>query len=246
LKHAILADIHANLSALEAVLADIKMKGLTGDIWCLGDVVGYGPDPHQSIELLRTHNPLCVAGNHDWAAIGKLNTSDFNPEAAEAVRWTSRQLKSEDILFLEGLPLKAENGEFTLAHGSPRDPISEYLLSRDEAEQNLAYIKTAYCLVGHTHQPRIFEFRRPGSTISIPETEIFSRGINLADSRWIINPGSVGQPRDGDPRASYAVYDTDTRKVKLLRVEYDIAATQGRMKQAGLPNSLISRLSAGR
>jgi predicted phosphodiesterase len=246
LKHAILADIHSNLSALEAVLADIKTRGGTDDIWCLGDIVGYGPDPHRCIEVLTAYHLICIAGNHDRAAIGKLNTSDFNPEAAEAVRWTSLQLKSEDILFLGELPLVIENGEFTLAHGSPREPVWEYVLSSDDAEQNLGYFKTPYCFIGHSHIPMVFEFNSPRSGTKLTfDSDNFGGEIKLADARLILNPGSVGQPRDRDPRAGYAIYDSDARTVRLFRVEYDIAATQMRMRQAGLPSRLISRLSSG-
>ena len=138
MRYAILADIHSNLAAFTAVLDDIEHRGGVEEIWCLGDIVGYGPDPHQCLELLHQHNHICVAGNHDWAAVGKLDTSFFNPDAAAACHWTAQQLSPEDVHYLESLPLVIERNDFTLAHGSPRDPIWEYLLSTSSAKQNFA------------------------------------------------------------------------------------------------------------
>ncbi len=129
MRYAIIADIHANLAAFTAVLNDIESKGGVVEIWCLGDIVGYGPDPHQCIELLCQYNHACVAGNHDWAATGKIDTSDFNPDAAAACQWAARQLSPEDAKYLENLPLTIQRGDFTLVHGSPREPIWEYVLS---------------------------------------------------------------------------------------------------------------------
>ncbi len=242
MKYAIIADIHSNLMALETVLADIETKGGVDEIWCLGDIVGYGPEPHRCIEIIQSRCSACVAGNHDWAAIGKMDTSYFNPEAAEAAEWTSRQLKLEDIHFLESLPLTLEKGDFTLAHGSPRDPIWEYILSVPEAEENLKYFKTLYCLIGHSHIPILFECGEPCSAYMIsPETK-----LNLGKKRLIINPGSVGQPRDGDPLAAYAIYDSGAGTINFYRIPYDILTTQQRMQDAGLPEWLIHRLAHGR
>ena len=139
---AILADIHSNLAALEAVLMDIEQKGGGDEIWCLGDIVGYGPDPHQCLEFIRHHASLCVAGNHDLAAIGKASTDQFNPVAAEAAQWTSTRLSPHERRYLENLPLRVERGDFTLVHGSPRDPVWEYVNSASVAEINLDYFKT--------------------------------------------------------------------------------------------------------
>ncbi|GAH83966.1 unnamed protein product, partial [marine sediment metagenome] len=144
MRYAIIADIHANLAAFTAVLNDIERRGGVEEMWCLGDVVGYGPDPHQCIELLRQHNHVCIAGNHDWAAIGKLSLSEFNPDAAAACRWTVQQLSPEDVDYLESLPLVIEKGDFTLVHGSPREPIWEYLLSISSARQNFAYFQSQF------------------------------------------------------------------------------------------------------
>jgi len=242
MKYAILADIHANLSAFRAVLDDIERQGGVDEFWCLGDVVGYGPDPHQCIELLRQYNHVCVAGNHDWAAIGKMDTACFNPEAASAAHWTALQLTSEDIRYLGSLPLTIEKGNFTLVHGSPREPIWEYVLSADIAEENLAHFKSRYCLIGHSHVPLFFECGEDVCSVSrfLPDTELV-----LEERRLIVNPGGVGQPRDGDPRASYAIYDSESGRIGLHRVDYDIHATQKRMAEQGLPRRLITRLAYG-
>ena len=243
MRYAIIADIHANLAAFTAVLDDIEGRGGVEEIWCLGDVVGYGPDTHQCIELLRQSKHVCVAGNHDWAAIGKMDTTYFNPDAAAACHWTAKQLSPEDIDYLGNLPLVIEKNDFTLAHGSPREPIWEYLLSASEAEENFAYFKSLFCLVGHSHVPLVFKYSETGVCSFSPFSP--DDELRLAKDRLIINPGGVGQPRDGDPRASYAIYDGETRMVRLHRVSYDISATQTSMIEHGLPIRLVTRLSYG-
>ena len=240
---AIVADIHANLAAFTAVLGDIDGRGGVEEVWCLGDIVGYGPDPHQCLELLCRYNHVCVAGNHDWAAIGKLDTSDFNPDAAAACRWTGQQLTPEDIRYLESLPLVIERGDFTLVHGSPREPIWEYLLSTASARENFACFQSQFCLVGHSHVPLIFEYSEDGAC----SLNRFPAGgvLGLTKNRLIINPGGVGQPRDGDPRASYAIYDSESGTISLYRIPYDIGATQARMVEYRLPMRLVARLNYG-
>jgi len=243
MRYAIIADIHANLAAFRAVLDDIERSGRVEEVWCLGDVVGYGPDPHECIELLRQHNHVCVAGNHDWAASGKLDTSEFNPDAATACHWTAQQLSSEDIEYLENLPSVIQKGDFTLVHGSPREPIWEYLMSTNLAKENFACFQSQFCLVGHSHVPLVFNYSETG-TCSLSQFLANSELI-LGKSRLIINPGGVGQPRDGDPRASYAIYDSKTRMIRLYRVPYDIGTTQAKMIEHGLPKRLVTRLSHG-
>ncbi len=243
MRYAIIADIHANLTAFRAVLDDIERRGGVEEVWCLGDVVGYGPDPHQCIKLLRQYKHTCIAGNHDWAAIGKVDTSEFNPDAAAACRWTAQQLTMEDIEYLESLPLVIEKGDFTLVHGSPREPVWEYLLSVSRARENFAYFQSQFCLVGHSHVPLVFKYDETGACFFNQfSTNV---GLVLGKSRLIINPGGVGQPRDGDPRASYAIYDSDTRMIRLYRIPYDISATQVRMVKHNLPMRLVARLSQG-
>jgi diadenosine tetraphosphatase ApaH/serine/threonine PP2A family protein phosphatase len=242
MRYAILGDIHSNLAAFEAVLSDGDARGGFDKIWCLGDVVGYGPDPNECIYRLRQFEHVCVAGNHDWAAIGKMDTADFNPVAAQACQWTAQQLTAENIEYLKNLPLGVCQEDVTMVHGSPREPIWEYILSVEGAQENFAYFETSYCLVGHSHVPLIFEL-----VDSKAVYRMFPEGAEseLGKIRMIINPGGVGQPRDGDPRASYALYDTDTRTVHHYRVEYDIQATQKKMEEQGLPMPLIMRLNVG-
>lgn len=243
MRRLIIADIHSNLAAFEAVLYDADRRGGFDSIWCLGDVVGYGPDPHDCIELLHRHEHICVAGNHDLAATGKLNTSHFNDAAATASRWTAHQLTSGDTAFLASLPLRLEQDSFTLVHGSPRQPLWEYLLNVQEAMDNFAWFKTPYCLVGHSHAPLLFELLDKNHCIGHRLSN--EEHVSLDQRRLLINPGSVGQPRDGDPRAAYAVYDEESQTILCYRTEYDIAATQTKMMKAKLPPLLISRLEEG-
>jgi predicted phosphodiesterase len=239
---AILADIHANLAALTAVLADIEGKGEVDEIWCLGDIVGYGPEPAECIKLLRKLNPVCVAGNHDLGVIGKIELSYFNPAAAEACKWTAEQLNPVDARYLEDLPKTIQKGDFLLVHGSPSVPLLEYVMSTSIAAKNFSFFDSHFCLVGHTHVP--MAFKQDGSAVtSIP----MSLGIGVVLShRMIINPGSVGQPRDGNSQASYAIYDSEGHILRVYRIPYDIRATQDKMMQAGLPISLVTRLEAGK
>ena len=241
MRYGILADIHSNLPAFQAVLDDLEERGGVDEIWCLGDIVGYGPDPSECISLLRQYAHLSVAGNHDWASIGKVDVSDFNPDAAAACRWTAGQLTEEDAAYLEGLPLTVRRGEFTIVHGSPREPIWEYVVSARTALPNFDSFDTKYCLIGHSHLPLVFE-HSGGTCVLQP----LPRELKLADNRLIINPGGVGQPRDGDPSASYAVYDENEMAVYHYRVVYDVEATQERMLRQGLPEFLVARLSYGR
>jgi predicted phosphodiesterase len=241
MKYAILADIHANLTALEAVLTDTAKKGGVEGYWCLGDIVGYGPDPDECLELARNHKFIAVAGNHDWAAIGKISTGEFNREAAISARWTRRQITKENTGFLESLPSNLEQGDFTLVHGSPWEPIREYILSAFTVGSNLKYFNTLYCLIGHSHLPQLYEC---GEACSLREM-VAGDVVRLGKKRLIINPGSVGQPRDNDPRSSYAIYDSDSATITFYRIEYDIRSVQARMLKNGLPEGLISRLEYG-
>jgi len=243
MRYAIIADIHSNLAAFTAVLDDIERRGGVEEIWCLGDVVGYGPDPGQCIELLRQCNHVCIAGNHDLAAIGKIDTSDFNPDAATANHWTTRQLSTADANYLENLPLVMEKDGFTLAHGSPREPIWEYLLSISSARENFTYFQSQFCLVGHSHVPLVFRYSNTGDCSLSPFKA--SVGLFLGKDRLIINPGAIGQPRDGDPRASYAIYDSEAKMIRLYRVSYDIYVTQNKMVKQNFPMRLVARLNYG-
>ncbi len=242
----ILSDVHANLEALQAALEDGERRGGFQRIWCLGDLVGYGPDPEACVELLRQYPLAAVAGNHDHAAVGLLDPATFNHAAEAAARWTRRQLSAETTRFLSGLPLVELAGPFTLVHGSLRAPIHEYLLDEGSARATLVLLRSQFCLVGHSHLP--FLCREIDGAPTFEEFEE-DRVFPLDERRWIINPGGLGQPRDRDPRPNYAVYDDRLLKyggtVEHHRVTYDIAATQQKMQRAGLPTHLIERLSHG-
>ena len=243
MRYALLADIHANLEAFSAVLADIQHRGGVDGYWCLGDIIDYGPDPSACIQLLKQLPHICIAGNHDLAAIGKADVKRFNPDAALTINWTQRQLILDDIEYLEGLSIIMEKGDFTMVHGSPYDPLWEYLISSGSAEKNFDYFSTKYCLVGHSHKPLMFRRKEDGGCSFIPFSE--SIGQVLGGSCTIVNPGSIGQPRDGDPRASYAIYDDESSVVRLHRVVYDINSTQQKMVKANLPVKLMVRLEQG-
>jgi predicted phosphodiesterase len=238
----VLSDIHSNLEALQAVLEDAERRGGFQVIWSLGDLIGYGPDPSACLQLLRGYDMLAVAGNHDYAAVGKMSVTSFNPAAAAAVRWTSDQLSPDDVDFLAGLPLITTVEPFTLVHGSLRAPVWEYLLTDESALGTLELLQTRFCLVGHSHIPFIC-LENQGSPKFVEFTE--DRVFDLSEERWIINPGGVGQPRDRDPRPSYAVYDSGSNTLERHRVTYDIAMTQEKMRQACLPQHLIERLDYG-
>ncbi len=239
----IAADIHANLVALQAVLRHAQAEGPIDRLWCPGDVVGYGPDPRACVNLIRGFSHFAVAGNHDFAAVGKIPTTDFNDAAARAAAWTATQFTYEQRHYLEMLPEVAYEGDFTLVHGSLRAPLWEYILSLPAMEAQFRLMETPYSVIGHSHVPFLAEEGNDGKVW----TSAWQDGdlVNLPESRLIINPGAVGQPRDGDPRAAYALYDSDSRAITLHRVEYDIAATQQKIIAAGLPASLAERLAYG-
>jgi predicted phosphodiesterase len=241
---AIVSDLHANLAAFEAVLAHAERGGRVDALWCLGDIVGYGPHPNECIARLRAYEHRAVAGNHDLAACGRMGTEEFNDAAAAAVAWTSGQLTDPSRAYLEGLPMVVTEGDFTLVHGSLRWPEWEYLLSSEQAQAHLELQKTRYGLVGHSHLPFVCEEVEPGPPRLRPATD--GERVELGEQRMILNPGGAGQPRDGDPRAPYALYNSEDCSVTYHRVEYDIEATQRDMETAGLPRWLIERLSNGR
>jgi len=242
--YAIVGDIHSNLEAFKAVIKDLKDKGGFDQIWCLGDVVGYGPDPCECIELLRNHDHMCIAGNHDWASVGKADISEFNPAAAEACLWTSRQLGPDDVDYLYSLPEVMSWNDFTIVHGSPRQPIWEYVLSTGVARPNFDHFDTEYCLVGHSHVPLIYSYDEEADECHGMELSD-GYAFELTKQRLILNPGGVGQPRDGNPKASYMIYDSDAATVSLHRIGYDFSKTQAKMTQNNLPDLLIERLAYG-
>ncbi len=237
----VISDIHANLTALEAVLED---AGTFEAVWCLGDLIGYGPDPNECIEVVQTlPNLQCLVGNHDHAALGMIPISRFNQDAQVGIKWTMEALSEEYRDYLKSLPAIIELEDFTLAHGSPREPIWEYILDVHLADANFNFINTDYCLVGHSHLPLIFHrsnHQAYSMPIALPEDEPFQ-----LIPRMILNPGSVGQPRDLDPRAAYAILDLDQKTWEPKRVSYDITDVQLRILQSGLPERHATRLVAG-
>lgn len=243
MKILIVSDVHSNLEAFQAVIEDADKRGGFNEVWSLGDLVGYGPDPSACVELLRSHLHKAVAGNHDLAAIGKLSVERFNPYAAAANRWTGQQLTREQVEYIAELPLTLEIDEFTLAHGSPRDPVWEYLVTEEAAIACFTHIETYWCLVGHSHMPFLCIPRADSAVfLAFPE----DRMVRLDEEAIIVNPGSVGQPRDGDARASYVLYDDDAQTIAHHRIAYDFATTQEKMRRSGLPDYLIDRLEVGR
>jgi diadenosine tetraphosphatase ApaH/serine/threonine PP2A family protein phosphatase len=237
----VISDVHANLEALEAVLADAGDFEL---IWSLGDIVGYGPDPNECIARLDGFLHVAIPGNHDWGVIGRLDIHDFNPDAQQANLWTRGQLTAASRSYLEALAETHVEGDVTLAHGSPRHPIWEYLLYSHTAEQSYAYFDTPICLVGHTHLPVIYRKLSDEEHCKALDPEP-GEWYRPEGARLIVNPGSVGQPRDGDPRAAYLLLDTEGQSIQHRRVAYDIAKTREKMRAVGLPRRLIARLDFG-
>ncbi len=240
----ILSDIHANLIALEAVLENAADE--YDAVWCLGDTVGYGPWPDESAARVRDLGAKAVIGNHDWAALGRMDVEDFNPEARRAVLWTAEHLSEACQTWLAGLPSEpVEVESVTLTHASPRDPIWEYVLYPAVATANFAHFKTMCCLVGHTHVPALHVLGK-GEKKSLMLAPTYGKPMQFKEgSRAILNPGSVGQPRDNDRRAAYAILDTEKGTWEPRRVDYNIEQTQRRMRQVGLPERLINRLAFG-
>ncbi len=235
----VISDIHANATALQAVL---KAAGEVEAVWCLGDVVGYGPDPNECIDLLKEiSNLTCLLGNHDAAALGSLPLEGFNIEARTSIEWLRQQLTPESSAFLRSLGSRAEVNGITLVHASPRQPMLEYLLDTYSAAENFAFFDTDYCFVGHTHVPVLFSLVDHTVRLEIP---LPNTPMTL-EPRCIANPGSVGQPRDRDPRAAYVLFDDETSRWNYYRVEYDVEEVQRRMRLAHLPERHINRLSTG-
>jgi predicted phosphodiesterase len=238
----LLSDIHANLAALEAVLGAAEAAGCNA-AWHLGDVVGYGPQPNEVVARLRELGAPGVMGNHDAAAAGLIGLAEFNDFAAEAARWTARAVGEATREYLAGLPRRLEQDGVTLVHGTLRDPVWEYLTTYEAAAEHFAMQETLWSVVGHTHLPLAVFDDGEGFEVVVPEDGMV---LELGERRACLNPGGVGQPRDGDPRSAYAILDLDERTISFHRVAYDIAATQRLMVEAGLPQRLVSRLAAGR
>lgn len=243
----IVSDIHSNLQALDAVLADAEEAGGYDVVWFLGDLVGYGSDPGACVDRLRALPHVGVAGNHDHAVTGKLNPDLFNGAARAAALWTTQQLSDDAMQYLAALPEVRQAGQFTHVHGSLRDPIMEYLISEPAALATFGLMETPFCLVGHSHYPLVWCEEAGSATVELLDP---ASPLQLQSGRrMIVNPGSVGQPRDGDWRAAYLLYDGeaggDGGVLVHRRVEYDLAGAQQGILAAGLPESLAIRLGSG-
>jgi diadenosine tetraphosphatase ApaH/serine/threonine PP2A family protein phosphatase len=240
----VVSDIHGNLEALKAVLAD---AGSFEAAICLGDIVGYGAQPNECIEAIqRLPRLVCLAGNHDLGATGRIDAALFSAGAGRALAWTKHALRPDNSEYLKGLRPTGIMPRIALSHASPRDPVWEYLETVQQATANFKLFEQEACFVGHTHVPRVFEVGADGPRRSSVSERVELESIELFDgARRIVNPGSVGQPRDGDPRAAYAVLDTETGSFTARRVPYDVSRAQELILAAGLPTSLASRLALG-
>jgi predicted phosphodiesterase len=238
---AVVSDIHANLHALEAVLGAIDAESPDA-LWCLGDLVGYGPKPNECCALVQAQAAVCLCGNHDLAVRGTIDLDEFSGDAGTAAAWTREVLSDEARAFLDGLEPAGKAAGVALFHGSARDPIWEYVLSDEAAVTTFRLTEEPLILVGHSHAALQIALRD-----AMLEGGLASAGteLELSDARWLLNPGSVGQPRDGDPHAAYLLLDLDAERASFRRVAYDIERTQSEMRAANLPEALIDRLTLG-
>jgi diadenosine tetraphosphatase ApaH/serine/threonine PP2A family protein phosphatase len=240
---AVISDVHGNLYALETVLGEIDREP-PGQIWCLGDTVGYGPHPNECCKLVHERADLTLIGNHDLVALGsaEVDVEDFNPDAAAASLWTTEQLTEESRTFLEALEPTAEVEGAQLFHGSPRDPVWDYVLDAIVALESFALTSAEVVLVGHTHVSTALVLHPEGLDGGHAPDGLETR---LGEGRWLLNPGSVGQPRDGDPRAAFLELDLEAGWARFRRVAYPVSRTQAEIRKRGLPDSLAERLTHG-
>jgi len=238
---AILSDIHANYHALEAALAAVDDEGVD-EIWCLGDTVGYGPRPNRCCSVVCERAALCLAGNHDLAVTGVLSVDEFNGDAAAAARWTREVIEPEPLAFLRSLEPAATRPGAELYHGSPIDPVWDYVLSEAAAFLSFRLTTAPLVLVGHSHVALALAWRNDalGGGVA-PE----GAAVDLTEARWLLNPGSVGQPRGGDPRAAWLLIDEEVRRATFQRSPYPIEQTQAEIRERGLPEALAARLAHG-
>jgi diadenosine tetraphosphatase ApaH/serine/threonine PP2A family protein phosphatase len=246
LRAAVLSDVHSNQPALEAVFAAIEAAAVD-EVWCLGDVVGYGAQPDACAEMIGARCDVCLVGNHDLAVLGELDISSFSEAAATAVEWTRENASAATLEYLRGLQPTGQRDGLGLFHASPRDPIWEYVLSIDQADEGLDAQAQRIGLIGHSHVSLFFT-RPDGARHG--ETQGAQAGdgalLSLESGTWLINPGSAGQPRDGDPRAAWLEIDSDEWTARFHRVDYDVATAAETILAAGLPSQLAERLEFGR
>ena len=239
---AIVSDIHGNRHAFEAVLDEIESSECE-EMWCLGDLVGYGAEPDACVELARRHAAICLAGNHDLGVRGTLPLEEFSRGAALAAKWTQEVISADTLEFLNTLEPLDLDEEVGLYHASPRDPVWEYVLSPLQAELCLDIQRHRVCLIGHSHVA--LSFSRPAGAAATGQTRADGEQLDLGSAEWLINPGSVGQPRDGDPRAAWLELDFAGSIVVYRRTEYDVAGAAAAIRAARLPDSLAERLAYG-
>jgi len=241
LKYAIISDIHGNLEALKSVLQEIE-KQKVDSVLCLGDIVGYGPNPNECVELVKEKTEVALAGNHDYAPLGKIDIAYFNPWARSAIEWTADQLTQLSIDYLLSLPLKMEVNGFTIVHATPHKPDEwNYITTIGDAVKNFAEFGSQICFIGHSHVPLVVSVDSENEYLVLSDNPIKV----LPDHRYIINVGSVGQPRDSNPLASYGIFDNSTNIFEYHRVEYNISQTQNKIKATNLPVFLAERLALG-
>jgi diadenosine tetraphosphatase ApaH/serine/threonine PP2A family protein phosphatase len=238
---AVISDIHANYHALETVLGEVDAAHVDA-VWCLGDTVGYGPLPNECCDVIASHADHCLVGNHDLVVLGELAVSDFNDEAAAAATWTTGVLTEQSRAFLAGLKPLATVADVELFHASARDPVWEYVLSEEPAHATFELTDAPLVLVGHSHVALALASEGDGVAGGLAPG---GTDVDLAGRRWLLNPGSVGQPRDGDPRAAWLLLDLERRFATFHRVAYPIEKTQSEMRERGLPRALAARLERG-
>jgi diadenosine tetraphosphatase ApaH/serine/threonine PP2A family protein phosphatase len=242
MKVAVTSDIHGNRHAFEATLEAVAASD-AAELWCLGDLVGYGAEPDACVELAREHAAVCLAGNHDLAVTGELSLDEFSRGASLAAEWTREVIGAENLAFLESLSPQGQEGSLGLYHASPRDPIWEYVLSALLAELCLDEQRHRICLIGHSHVA--LSFVRHEGELATGEPRRGGTRLDVASGEWLLNPGSVGQPRDGDPRAAWLLVDLDDLTVSFRRTDYDVAGAAAAIRAARLPDSLAERLEYG-
>jgi len=242
MRYGFFSDVHSNLEALRAVIEDIEKEKLE-KIFFLGDAVGYGPDPNECVELIQKIATKPLMGNHDYAALDMMETSWFNQYAKEAIEWTKEKLNEKNFQILSDYAMDNRFQIFHMVHSTPKDPTSwDYIFDLDEAEENFRFFQTQICLVGHSHRPFIIK-KFDGKQCFLHE----DASVKIEDGfKYLINIGAVGQPRDGDNRACYLIYEDEEKIAQLKRVSYDIKKTQKKMRKAKLPQFLIERLYYGR
>ncbi|MCW3056086.1 MAG: metallophosphoesterase [Solirubrobacterales bacterium] len=242
MKVAVISDIHANRHAFEATL-DAVAASDAAELWCLGDLVGYGAEPDACVALAREHAAVCLAGNHDLAVTGEIPLDEFSRGASLAAQWTREVIAAENLEFLQSLSVKGEENVVGLYHASPRDPVWEYVLSALLAELCLDAQPHRICLIGHSHVALSFVRREGSLTTGEPRRD--GDELDISGGEWLLNPGSVGQPRDGDPRASWMLLDLDGLQASFHRTDYDVAGAAAAIRAARLPDSLAERLEYG-